>query len=71
MRRSPSPRSSSPHQARPRHTQGLAGQLSHFLYPREEWALFPDVRSTTGMSDLVRYADAIAVYLLSPELGDD
>lgn len=34
------------------------------LYPAPEWGVFTDVRSSTGVPDVLRIADAIAVQLL-------
>src|SRR5262245_19724909 len=36
------------------------------LYPRSEWALLREVRSSTGCPEVLRYADALALNLLGP-----
>jgi hypothetical protein len=45
------------------HTAGLLDKL-RASYPRDEWALFTDVRNAKGIRDEVRYADAISVRLV-------
>jgi len=44
------------------HTAGLLDKL-RASYPADEWALFEDIRNTTGLREVVRYADALGVRL--------
>jgi hypothetical protein len=48
-------------------TPATSGALAGLrkLYEPERWALFTEVRSSTGVPDMLRTADAIAVDLLA------
>jgi hypothetical protein len=45
------------------HAAGMIDRLRR-IYPSDEWGLFTEVRSTTGMAaEVLSYADALAVRL--------
>lgn len=43
------------------HPAHLIHRLTERLYSADRWGLLPDVRNTVGMSDVIRYADAVAI----------